>query len=405
MPPERLSAAVERAPQALSFAPALIGQDDGEVLHVLSLPDGGGLELRGALRRDALAGDNSPALRAAASLQPTLAALGRALRGAPPAPLTRDRLLRGGGYRQLFLELTGQCNERCVHCYADSGPERTAALDADQVDAALEDAADLGFEAVQLTGGDPLISPLCVPAAQRARALGIGRVEVYTNGLALHGRRYEDLCAADVAFAFSFYSADPQVHDAITATPGSQARTLAAIARVVEDGRPCRVSIVVTEANHAQLGSTIDVLRTLGVAAGRIGVAVQHTAGRGLMGIQHAQLQLPPGLGTASHGPVAESGQSGESGGATEGASDGGTEDNAFSGRVAVTYDGLVVPCIFSRAVPLGDLRRQRLAAILRDPRPVRPAAAEFRGCLTARRRQLSCWECRVRTALLAGAP
>src|SRR5262245_139747 len=180
-----------------------------------------------------------------ARCDPSVARLHAALQEARLQPLDRATLLRGSGYGQLFIELTARCNERCVHCYADSSPEREEALDEATVHAALADGRKLGFPRVQLTGGDPLISPLSAAAAAQASALGYQQVEIYTNRLGLAERLLAELAAQQVAFAFSFYSADPAIHDAITRTPGSQRRTLDAIARVQAAGLAARVSIIV----------------------------------------------------------------------------------------------------------------------------------------------------------------
>ena len=161
-----------------------------------------------------------------------------------PRPLTRARCCAVMATATL-PRLTARCNERCTHCYAESSPDRTEALSEAVVMSALDDAAELGFARVQLTGGDPLVSDLCVPAAAHASKLGIAQVEVYTNGLALIGRTYEQLAALGVRLAFSFYSHDPATHDAITRTPGSHRRTLAAIHRSVRDGLDVRVSVIV----------------------------------------------------------------------------------------------------------------------------------------------------------------
>ena len=106
-------------------------------------------------------------------LAPAHAALGElaAWLATPSVPLTRLDVVRLDGFDTLFLELLGRCNERCVHCYADSAPSVEAALDRATVMSVLDQAAQLGFRRVQLTGGDP--AAVRVPARRRrARARG-----------------------------------------------------------------------------------------------------------------------------------------------------------------------------------------------------------------------------------------
>jgi len=377
-----LTAVAAPTSRAFYLPPAWIALDDGERLDVLECGAGDRVELTGVLRAALVAGERPAALAAMARCDATLARFAAALDAHPLRPLDRAALMRGSGYGQLFVELTARCNERCVHCYADSSPEREEALDEVTVMQVLEDARALGFPRVQLTGGDPLISPLCVPAAARARELGFPQVEVYTNGLGLGERLLEQLAEQQVAFAFSFYSADPDVHDAITRTPGSQRRTLSAIERVLAAGLAARVSIIAMDQNHEQLAATRAVVRGLGLGDDAIHVDVQRSVGRGLMTITPKASGIAGALG--GHRPDTEW---------------------PFEGRAAVSYDGTVFPCIFSRAFPLGSVHERRLLAILSDPVPLDLDFTRILREQTLLKAQLSCWDCRVRAAVLAGAP
>ncbi|HTE18377.1 MAG TPA: radical SAM protein, partial [Armatimonadota bacterium] len=103
----------------------------------------------------------------------------------PAVPLTRYNAVRLDGFDTLFLELLGRCNERCVHCYADSAPEVTGALDRDSVLAVIDQAAAAGFRRIQFTGGDPLLCEFLPEAVAHAAARGVPHIEIFTNGLAL----------------------------------------------------------------------------------------------------------------------------------------------------------------------------------------------------------------------------
>ena len=380
----------------LLVPPAFLLARHGASVRVHDVLRGASLELDGAAAEAITSGrpGGHHALDTLSRFEPTgsLAALRDALGKHAPRPLTRAALLRGDGYGQLFIELTARCNERCTHCYAESSPERTEALSEEVVRSAIDDAAELGFARVQLTGGDPLISDLCVPAAEHATKLGIAQVEVYTNGLALIGRSYERLAALGVHFAFSFYSHDAATHDSITRTPGSHRRTLAAITRAAADGLAVRASVIVMDANRDDLVPTIALLREAGVAENAIGADVQRSVGRGLMTIRPKEAQLEQLLpnANAGHRVQARSVESGEA---------------DPSGRAAVSYDGTVYPCIFSRAFPLGRLPEQRLIEVLRDDTPLTVDLERLSHEYSERQTQLACWDCRLRATVLGMQP
>ena len=284
-------------------------------------------------------------------------------------PLTALDALRLDGFDTLFVELVGMCNERCVHCYAESSPMVTDALAREVCEAIIDDGLALGFRRIQFTGGDPLLCSFLPELVARAKDYEVR--EIYTNGLSLDEELLGKLAPHRPSFAFSYYSHDPAAHDAITRTPGSQRRTRAAIARAVGRGLPVRCSLVVLPENVDQVDATYEDLHGLGVTA--IYAAPSKSAGRGA-----SFLWRPRDTGAAGAGASA-----GHRGAAMH------------DGKLAVTYTGEVVPCIFNRSRVLGRVTsshrlRDVVAALAVAPGPA--AGAD----------KLSCSSCRTTDRALA---
>jgi sulfatase maturation enzyme AslB (radical SAM superfamily) len=173
------------------------------LLEATKLSSGDHIRIEGTPEHDPLNSELSASIwDSLARFEPLLGQLREQLQEQGLQPLTRETVLRGSGWKQLFVELTAKCNEQCVHCYAESSPTRTEALAWPELRKVLEDAKALDFDLVQLTGGDPLISPHCVQAVEFATEIGIPQVEIYTNGLALRGRTYDRLRELGPSFAF-----------------------------------------------------------------------------------------------------------------------------------------------------------------------------------------------------------
>jgi len=119
--------------------------------------------------------------------------------------------------RFLSLEITGRCQLRCVHGYADSGPWGTHGTMAVQDwRRLLEEAAAMGVGRVQLIGGEPTLHPGLPELVGHALGLGLG-VEVYSNlARPLPERLWEVLGLPGVALATSYHAADPGEHDRVT---------------------------------------------------------------------------------------------------------------------------------------------------------------------------------------------
>lgn len=282
------------------------------------------------------AGAATPGLIRLAAAHPALADLVAWL-ATPAVPLTPYDVVRQDGFDTLFIELLGQCNERCVHCYADSAPTVTDALDRDTVMSVIDQAAEAGFRRIQFTGGDPLLCDFLPEAVVRAAEVGIEHREVYTNGLALSAALLDRLEAGRPSFAFSFYSLDPEIHDRITRTPGSHRRTLAAIDRVVARGLRSRAAIVVMEDNAERVDELVEFLKARGVNS--VSWSRTFAVGRGTE-------VANSGSSSRSIGP-----RTVETGGHSAPGSRRG------SGKLCVSYTGDVVPCIFQRQSILGNVR------------------------------------------------
>jgi len=355
--------------QPFLAGPFAVVRRPGEVL-ALDCETGQDIALRGAL----CAGDWTATLRGLGQLgaiRPDLERLHVALTTEQPEPLTYRTLLGRGGWEILFLELTGQCNERCRHCYAESSPERKEQLSWPEIEAVIHAAQTLGVRRLQLTGGDPLVSRHCLEAARLATRLGVPAVEIYTNGLALSESLADELCPLGVSFAMSFYSHRPEVHDQVTGTPGSQQRTLAAIERVVRRGNELRVSLISTAENREDLGAAVELLRSVGVGASQLKMDEEREVGRGRF--EDASGRVPYAL-------LPEAGPS------THGAAQGG-------GKLCVSYRGELFPCIFSRAERLGSIREASLISLLDTPLTARSATPRLE--LARPEARLTCADCR----------
>jgi len=347
--------------------------------ELFALDCGDGEEVR--VSGEGLGGDwdsTLTTLRQLGVVEPGVQRLHRALVTELHEPLNYRTLLGRDGWEILFLELTGQCNERCRHCYAESSPERKEQLSFAEVESVVRQAQLLGVRRLQLTGGDPLVSRNCLPAARLARELGIPEIEIYTNGLALSDALADDLCALGASFAMSFYSHRPEVHDAVTGTPGSQVRTLAAIERVLRRGSRLRVSLISTAENRQDIQPAIELLELVGVSRDQMGLDEERTVGRGTFG--DAGPEVPHALLTSEGAPA-------------HGARSGG------GGKLCVSYRGEVHPCIFARHQRLGSIRETTIAACLEAPLTLR--ARSTRLGLAPAQARLTCSDCRATETLL----
>ncbi|MEV0260687.1 radical SAM protein [Streptomyces sp. NPDC050617] len=233
----------------------------------------------------------------------------------------------------LALEITGQCQNTCpLHCYARSGPtEGHGSMTREDWFTLLDQAAGLGIAAVQYIGGEPTRHPCLPQLIGHAVSLGI-RVEVFSNLVHIRPSMWRAFAHAGVTLATSYYSDDAAEHEKITGGRGSYARTRANIAEAIQRGIPLRVGVIhVLDGQHT--AGALAELRRLGVT-GEIGVDRVRAIGNG--GTTGPDIRDPAEL--CGH---------------------------CGTDRAAVSPDGIVTPCVMSRWMVAGAVRRQPLADIL----------------------------------------
>lgn len=92
----------------------------------------------------------------------------------------------------LQLNLGYKCNQSCVHCHVNAGPNRTEMMDEPTLDLVLEVVKARGIETLDLTGGAPELHPSFRRLVRQARALGV-RVIDRCNLTILFEPGHEDL--------------------------------------------------------------------------------------------------------------------------------------------------------------------------------------------------------------------
>jgi len=233
----------------------------------------------------------------------------------------------------VWLEITGKCQLACDHCYAESGQHGTnGQMTVDDWSNVIDQSARLGTRMVQFIGGEPTLHRGLPDLVGCALGQGL-EVEVFSNLVHVTPRLWEVFERPGVRLATSYYADDAEQHESITKGRGSYARTKADIVEALRRSIPLRVGAI-----DVQDGQRVNQARaelvSLGVA-GEVRVDHLRQVGRGVRDQQPSLAQL---CGNCGHD------------------------------KVAVAADGSVWPCVFSRWLPVGNVRSDALADILAGP-------------------------------------
>jgi len=167
------------------------------------------------------------------------------------------------------LELTHACNLRCGFCYTDS-PRHTLARTPELADAdwlaIVDEAIELGVLEAVITGGEPLLRrELTLAVIERLDAAGVGTT-LNTNGWFADDALADRLAACRGLSVFvSLDGATSATHDGSRGVPGSWARGVAGIDRMLSRDVPVRVVHVVTPDTEPETEALIELCWQLGV--------------------------------------------------------------------------------------------------------------------------------------------
>ncbi|CAN5421727.1 hypothetical protein BH23ACT3_BH23ACT3_06010 [soil metagenome] len=169
---------------------------------------------------------------------------------------------------RVWLYSNYHCNLACSYCLTESSPRSDRrALTADQMSEVARQAAGLGFTALGVTGGEPMLLPW-LPDTIAAMADHLP-VVLLTNGTLFVGERIEramPLARPDVAVQISLDSHLADVND-MARGPDNFDKVVEAVPRLLQRGVRVRIATT-TEGplDHPSLDPLRDLVASMGVA-------------------------------------------------------------------------------------------------------------------------------------------
>jgi AdoMet-dependent heme synthase len=286
-----------------------------------------------------------------------------------------DGLIRRTVERQLpwsvHVDLTYRCNERCIHCYLDHedhGEMKTA-----EIKNVLEQLARSGTLFLTLSGGEIFLRADLFELLEFARSLHFD-ISLKTNALLIDAERAKKLRDLSVRkIQISIYSAEPEVHDAITKVRGSLERTLNAIRFLQAEGLNVKIACPLMKQNLTAYRNVQALAAELGVPyVLDMTITPKMDGDMSLLQLRSSTKELLPILQDPSLNPKTCSPDSTQAAAAPTGsATSSGIESRAFEdipcsaghNSCYISPYGDVFPCV-QMPVATGNLRQQKFEDI-----------------------------------------
>ena len=261
-----------------------------------------------------------------------------------------------------WLEVTPQCNLRCIHCYAGSDCNNLSAkpkdsMTTEQWQKILRDLISLDCKKIQFIGGEPLLfgRDLFTLIAE-AKRLGFEFIELYTNATLLTDKDIDFLSEYGVCVATSIYADNAIIHDKITQQQGSFDKTINAVKKMRAMQIKVRSAMVVSRYNENVIGETTEFMNNLCDCRLDHSYDIARPVGRGAQDILSNKLRVMRLQGKPDFSKV--------------------TRDrfiqrlhynSCWPGKICITSNGDVIPCIMARNEIAGNITRDSLNDIIQN--------------------------------------
>ncbi|OGM19719.1 hypothetical protein A2686_05265 [Candidatus Woesebacteria bacterium RIFCSPHIGHO2_01_FULL_38_10] len=273
-----------------------------------------------------------------------------------------------------FEIISDDCNESCVHCYADSMPpayrkaigiptggfipmeqvaddkKEVKKISFEKWKELINDSYSLGCRRCQFIGGEPMLyrgenGETVFDLAEYAKDTGFEFIEIFTNATMLTKEKVQRIKELGLSVAVSLYSSDEKTHESVTKTPGSFRKTTEALKLLKEEGIPTRVEIVLMRPNEKTIKETLQYVEEMGFSHRQPDVL--RPKGRGdnptIMPSKESAVQY--GLMTSPNFVADRNTLSRYLSG-----------HSCLLGKLTITDNGDVLPCIFSRNLAVGNV-------------------------------------------------
>jgi len=165
----------------------------------------------------------------------------------------------------VFLEITRECNQRCLFCSNNSCQPLPGELSTREFIDLLNDLNDMGVHDLRLYGGEPFLRSDIFQILSKARSLGM-ELRIYSNGTILNKEILDYLKKVQIRkLILSVDSAVPERHDQIRNVAGSFEVVVENIKTLRQHGFKVEVILTICRINKLDIMETYRLLHSLGV--------------------------------------------------------------------------------------------------------------------------------------------
>jgi radical SAM protein with 4Fe4S-binding SPASM domain len=149
--------------------------------------------------------------------------------------------------RTAYVHLTNKCNNKCLHCFADSGENKTNGLPTKELIDLIRQIKKYDVEKIVLEGGEPFLRQDIYEIVDSI--YDDVKLAITTNVSKTDDRAFKKLKGKVQRFGFSLDGATPETHDFLRQRKGSFNETINGIKKALKHGYEVNVWYTVSKPN------------------------------------------------------------------------------------------------------------------------------------------------------------
>ncbi len=253
-----------------------------------------------------------------------------------------------------WLELTQSCNLKCIHCYEGEqhACSKNELTKADWM-SIIDDLSKRKIKKVILIGGEPSIYRDVDDIIRYLTKKNIDTI-LFTNATLLSDELKQTIIDHNVYLKVSIYGNDAQTHDGITMVNGSFHRVISNVKELLKEGVKVEASIIAMKENQDNIEKTIQFVRNIGMIYYRYDVIRQVFGGHQNNHLPSSQFLTDKTYYQKPRFNISK-----------QRFIDGMSRNTCWYGKLAISDNGEVLPCVFARNISYGNIKEEGLANIL----------------------------------------
>lgn len=248
-----------------------------------------------------------------------------------------------------WLEITEACNLKCIHCYGKFGQPKInnkKILKTNEWKKIIDKLIKMDCKSIQLIGGEPMIHKDFYEILEYAYTQGIKKIDVFTNGTLINEKSIDIFKRTNANVRVSVYGHNAEIHDKITKIRGSFENNQKALKLLKENNIPTRIAVVVMKENEEYVEEIKRYITELGHIYNGYDVIRQSCATDNK---EHSVTNIK--LLNSRYNTKAEFWTNHKS------FIENHFYNSCWNGKIAITSNGEILPCIFARDEVIGNIR------------------------------------------------